>query len=189
MRNVLALALAVVCMVRLSGCGYNSVITADETVKGAWAEVQSQYQRRADLVPNLVNTVKGAARFEQETLAAVTEARARATSVQLDPSIVDDPARHAQFQAAQQQLSGALGRLLAVAESYPDLKASAAFRGTENRIAVARGRYVQAVADYNSLVQRFPSMIGAKVRGKTVRPTFSVTTPGADVAPRVEFSP
>lgn len=195
MRLVLALTLSV-CTVLVSGCGFNSVINADERVKGAWAEVQSQYQRRADLVPNLVNTVKGAARFEQETLAAVTEARARATSVQIDPSIIDDPERLAQFQAAQQQLSGALGRLLAVAESYPDLKASAAFRdlmsqleGTENRIAVARGRYVQAVADYNSLVQRFPSMIGAKLRGKTVRPTFTATTPGAEVAPRVEFSP
>jgi LemA protein len=178
----------------LAGCGFNTVIQADEEVKGAWAEVQSQYQRRADLVPNLVATVKGAANFEQSTLTAVTEARAKATSIQVDPSIIDDPERLAQFEAAQQQLSGALGRLLAVAESYPDLKASAAYRdlmaqleGTENRIAVARGRYIQSVAAYNTLVQTFPSMIGAKLRGRDVRPTFTATTPGAEVAPKVEL--
>jgi LemA protein len=177
-----------------AGCGFNTVVAADEEVKGAWSEVESQYQRRADLVPNLVATVKGSAAFEQSTLTAVTEARARATSIKVDASIIDDPARLAQFEAAQQQLSGALGRLLAVAESYPDLKASAAYRdlmaqleGTENRIAVARGRYIQSVASYNTLVQTFPSMIGAKLRGRGVRPTFTATTPGVETAPKVQF--
>ncbi len=180
----------------LAGCGFNTVIQSDESVKGAWAEVESQYQRRADLVPNLVATVKGSANFEQSTLTAVTDARARATSIQVDASIVDDPARLARFEAAQQQLSGALSRLLAVAESYPDLKASAAYRdlmaqleGTENRIAVARGRYIQSVASYNTLVQTFPSMIGAKVRGRGVRPTFQAATAAANVAPKVELAP
>jgi LemA protein len=178
----------------MSGCGFNTVIEKDEAVKAAWAEVQSQYQRRADLVPNLVATVKGAANFEQQTLQAVVDARARATSINVDPSIIDDPARLQQFEQAQQQLSGALGRLLMVSENYPDLKASAAFRdlmaqleGTENRITVARNRYITAVVDYNVTVQTFPSMCGAKLRGKDVRPTFTATTPGAETAPKVQF--
>jgi LemA protein len=189
-----ALRLALLLVAFMSGCGFNTVIERDEAVKAAWSEVESQYQRRADLVPNLVATVKGAAGFEQQTLQAVVDARARATSIRVDPSIVDDPERLGQFEAAQQQLSGALGRLLAVVESYPDLKASAAFRdlmaqleGTENRIAVARGRYIQEVSSYNTVVQTFPTMCGARLRGRGVRPVFAATTPGADVAPKVEF--
>ena len=189
-----ALRLALLFAAFVSGCGFNEVIAKDEAVKAAWSEVESQYQRRADLVPNLVATVKGAANFEQQTLTAVVEARAKATSIKVDASIIDDPERLKQFEQAQQQLSGALGRLLAVSEAYPDLKASAAFRdlmaqleGTENRIAVARGRYIAAVADYNTTVQTFPAMCGAKIRGKGVRPTFAATTPGADVAPKVQF--
>jgi LemA protein len=177
-----------------AGCGFNTVVDKDEAVKAAWAEVQNQYQRRADLVPNLVATVKGAAGFEQQTLEAVVAARAKATSVNVDASIIDDPQRLKQFEAAQADLSRSLGRLVAVAEAYPDLKASAAFRdlmaqleGTENRIAVARGRYVTVVGDYNAYVQKFPSMIGAKMRGKSVRATFEATTPGAQEAPKVQF--
>jgi LemA protein len=177
-----------------AACGFNGVIDLDEAVKAGWAEVENQYQRRMDLVPNLVNTVKGAANFEQATLAAVVEARASATQVKVDASIVDDPARLKQFEEAQSKLSGALGRLLMVSENYPDLKASAAFRdlaaqleGTENRIAVARGRYITAVAEYNAYVQKFPTMLGAMMRGKSVRPTFTATTPGADKAPEVKF--
>jgi LemA protein len=188
------LALALASLALLSHCGFNDIIDRDEEVKAAWSEVQNQYQRRADLVPNLVNTVKGAAAFEQKTLTDVVQARAKATSIQVDASIVDDPARLKAFEAAQNQLSGALGRLIATAESYPDLKASAAFRdlmaqleGTENRIAVARGRYVVAVAEYNKTVHRFPSMIGASMRGKKERPTFEATTPGAEKAPEVKF--
>lgn len=181
-------------MLGAAGCGFNGVIDHDEAVKGAWAEVENQYQRRMDLIPNLVNTVKGAANFEQSTLAAVVEARASATQVKVDASIVDDPARLKQFEEAQAKLSGSLGRLLMVSENYPDLKASAAFRdlvaqleGTENRIAVARGRYITAVAEYNAYVQKFPTMIGSMMRGKAVRPTFTATTPGADKAPEVKF--
>jgi LemA protein len=138
--------------------------------------------------------VKGAANFEQSVLTGVIEARAKATAVHVDASIIDDPERLKAFEDAQTRLSGALGRLLAVSESYPDLKASAAFRdlmvqleGTENRITVARGRYIQSVADYNTTVQTFPTMCGAAIRGKKVRPTFTATTPGADVAPKVQF--
>jgi LemA protein len=178
----------------LAGCGYNDFQRLDEQTKSAWSEVLNQYQRRADLVPNLVATVKGSASFEQQTLEAVVNARAKATSVQVDASIIDDPERLKRFEEAQQQLSGALGRLLAVSESYPDLKASAAFRdlivqleGTENRIAVARGRFIAAVGDYNTTVQTFPSMCGAKIRGRDVRPTFTATTPDAHVAPKVQF--
>ncbi|MEW5853136.1 MAG: LemA family protein [Myxococcota bacterium] len=178
----------------LSGCGINEVVDRDEDVKAAWAEVQNQYQRRADLVPNLVSVVKGAANFEQQTLTAVTEARASVGSMKVDASILDDPNRFRQFEQAQQQLSSALSRLLVVSENYPDLKASAAFRdlmvqleGTENRIAVARQRFNLAVAEYNKVVQRFPTMIGAMIRGKNVRPTFEAHTPGAERAPEVKF--
>jgi LemA protein len=178
------------------GCGFNTVVAADEEVKAAWSEVESQYQRRADLVPNLVATVKGAAGFEQATLTAIIDARANATSMRVDPSIIDDPERLQRFEDAQQQLSGSLSRLLAVAEAYPDLKASAAYRdlmaqleGTENRITVARGRYIATVGRYNTLVQTFPSMLGAKMRGRDVRTTFSATAAGADVAPQVVFAP
>jgi LemA protein len=163
-----------------SGCGYNDVIDRDEAVKGAWAEVQNQYKRRADLIPSLVKVVQGAANFEQETLKQVVEARASVGSMKVDASVIDDPQKLAQFEAAQAKLSGALSRLLVVSENYPDLKASAAFRdlqaqleGTENRIAVARGRYIESVAEYNKVVLRFPTSIGAGMRGKKERPTFT----------------
>jgi LemA protein len=192
-RFVLA-ALLLGASLSLSGCGYNEVITQDEAVKAGWAEVQNQYQRRADLVPNLVKTVKGAAAFEKETLQAVVEARAKVGQLKVDSSITEDPAKLQQFQEAQGQLGSALSRLLVVAERYPELKATDAFRdlqaqleGTENRITVARNRYIEAVAEYNKVVLHFPSSIGASMRGKKERPTFEATAPGADRPPSVEF--
>ncbi|HET6340125.1 MAG TPA: LemA family protein [Polyangiales bacterium] len=163
-----------------SGCGYNQVIDVDENVKATWAEVQNQYKRRSDLVPNLVKVVQGAANFERDTLTKVIEARASATSMKIDASTIDDPQKLQEFEAAQAKLSGALSRLLVVSENYPDLKSNASFRdlqaqleGTENRIAVARNRYIESVADYNKLVLRFPTSIGASLRGKKERPTFT----------------
>jgi len=177
-----------------SGCGYNQVIDRDEDVKAAWGEVENQYQRRSDLIPNLVATVKGAADFERETLEAVVQARARATQLQGNPAVLDDPARFKEFERAQANLSSALSRLLVVVESYPQLGTTAAFRdlqaqleGTENRIAVARKRYTEAVAEYNKVVLRFPTSIGSRMRGKQERPTFAATAPGAEQAPKVEF--
>jgi LemA protein len=189
--GLLAFALAAVA---LTGCGYNEVIERDETVKAAWAEVQNQYQRRADLVPNLVRVVKGAANFEKQTLQNVVEARAKVGKLQVDSSVIDSPEKLKQFEAAQGALSSALSRLLVVAERYPDLKATQAFRdlqvqleGTENRIAVARRRYIEAVSQYNQTVLKFPTSIGASLRGKSERPTFSATTAGAEEAPEVQF--
>jgi LemA protein len=177
-----------------SGCGYNSIQGADEAVKAAWAEVQNQYQRRMDLIPNLVSTVRGAADFERETLEAVIQARANATSVKLDPSVIDDPEAFRKMQAAQGELSSALSRLLVVAERYPELRATAAFRdlqaqleGTENRIAVARGRYVDSVAEYNKLVRYFPTNLTARfLLGAKERETFTATA-GAEKPPEVKF--
>ena len=164
----------------LTACGYNEVIDRDEDVKAAWAEVQNQYKRRADLVPSLVKVVKGAADFERETLQQVVEARSRVAGVQADASVIEDPQKLQQFEAAQSQLGSALSRLLVVVERYPDLKASAAFRdlqaqleGTENRITVARKRFIDEVAEYNKVVLRFPTSIGASMRGKKERPTFT----------------
>lgn len=178
----------------VAGCGYNSVIDRDEDVKAAWGEVQNQYQRRADLVPNLVNTVKGAANFEQETLKQVVEARSKVGQVQIDAASSADPGKFKQFEKAQGELSSALSRLLVVAERYPELKATEAFRdlqvqleGTENRITVARKRFIENVAEYNKEVLRFPTSIGASMRGKAERPSFEATTPGADKAPEVSF--
>lgn len=178
----------------VTGCGYNEVIDKDQTVKAGWAEVENQYQRRADLVPNLVRTVQGAANFEKDTLSAVVEARAKVGSLKVDSSVIDDPGKLKQFEQAQGQLGSALSRLLVVSEQYPELKATAAFRdlqvqleGTENRIAVARRRFIEGVADYNGTVLRFPSSIGAKMRGMKERPTFAATSPGADKAPEVKF--
>jgi LemA protein len=175
------------------GCGYNEVIDRDEEVKASFAEVQNQYKRRADLVPNLVKVVKGAADFEKSTLEAVVEARSKVAGVKVDAATVDDPKKLEAFEQAQQQLSGALSRLMVVVEKYPDLKASENFRdlqaqleGTENRITVARKRYIESVAEYNKVVQRFPSSIGASMRGKSVRPTFSVS-PELENAPDVKF--
>ena len=181
-------------MLALSGCGYNSIQGADEQVKAAWAEVANQYQRRADLVPNLVATVKGAADFERETLEAVVNARARATSIQATPELVNDPVAFKNFEAAQSELSGALSRLLVSVERYPDLKANANFRdlqaqleGTENRIGVARGRYIDAVAAYNKLVRFFPTNLTARfLLGAEVRPTFEAQA-GAEKPPEVKF--
>jgi LemA protein len=175
------------------GCGYNEVVERDEDVKAAWAEVENQYKRRADLVPNLVNTVKGSADFEQETLTRVVEARSKVAGMKVDESIIDDPEKLRRFEQAQGQLSGALSRLLVVAEQYPQLRASDAFRdlqaqleGTENRITVARQRFITSVALYNKTVQLFPSSIGSKMRGKDVRPTFQ-GTPGQETPPAVNF--
>jgi LemA protein len=165
----------------LSGCGYNSLQNADEQIKASWAEVLNQYQRRADLVPNLVKTVKGFAAQEQKVLLGVTEARSRVGAIQATPELINDPVAFQKFQAAQGELSSALSRLLAVSENYPQLKSDANFRdlqaqleGTENRIAVARNRYIKAVQQYNGLVRRFPSNLTAKYFGYTVKPSFTV---------------
>jgi LemA protein len=176
-----------------AGCGYNEVIDRDEQVKAQWAEVQNQYKRRADLVPNLVKVVQGAANFERDTLQKVVEARASVAGMKVDSSIIDDPEKLKAFEAAQNKLSGALSRLLVVSENYPELKATASFRdlqaqleGTENRIAVARGRYIEAVAEYNKTVLRFPTSIGASMRGKSERPTFS-GSPEDEKAPEINL--
>jgi LemA protein len=179
----------------LGGCGYNTFQTTDEQVKASWSEVINQYQRRADLVPNLVNTVKGEAKFEQDTLTQVVEARAKATSIQATPELVNNPEAFNKFQAAQGELSSALSRLLVVAENYPSLKANQGFQdlrvqleGTENRIAVARGRYVKAVQDYNVAVRTFPSNLTAMVFGYGVKANISVTDEAAlSVPPKVDL--
>lgn len=185
--------LATCALILLSGCGYNEVIDQDEAVKASWAEVQNQYKRRADLVPNLVKVVQGAANFERDTLRQVVEARASVAGIKVDSSVIDDPQKLADFEAAQAKLSGALSRLLVVSENYPDLKATAAFRdlqaqleGTENRITVARGRYIAAVGEYNKVVLRFPTSIGASMRGKRERPTFS-GDPANEKPPEIKF--
>ncbi|HXQ38910.1 MAG TPA: LemA family protein, partial [Anaerolineales bacterium] len=180
-RQLPAFVIGLALLFILPGCGYNELQGLDEGVKGAWSEVQNQYQRRADLIPNLVATVKGAANFEQETLQKVIEARAQATSIKLDAQALSDPATFKKFEDAQRNLSGALSRLLVVAEQYPDLKANQNFRdlqaqieGTENRIAVARKRYVESVQTYNTSVRSFPYNLTAKyLLGLKVRETFS----------------
>jgi LemA protein len=179
----------------LSGCGYNEFQAKDESVKAAWGEVVNQYQRRADLVPNLVNTVKGYASHERETLEAVTKARAAATSVQVTPEVLNDPQAFQRFQQAQGQLTQALSRLLAVSENYPQLKADTLFRdlqsqleGTEIRITVARQRYIVAVQEYNVLARSFPTNLTAKMFGYPVRPSFTVDNERAiSNAPTVNF--
>jgi LemA protein len=174
-------ALALVTVVLLSGCGYNDFQRLDEQVNAAWSEVLNQYQRRADLIPNIVATVKGEANFEQETLTKVIEARARATSIQATPELVNNPEAFNKFQQAQGELTGALSRLMVVAEAYPNLKANAAFQdlrtqleGTENRITVARNRYSKSVADYNVLARSFPTNLTAMVFGYSAKPNFTV---------------
>jgi LemA protein len=179
----------------LSGCGYNQFQSSDEAVKAAWGEVVNQYQRRADLVPNLVNTVKGYASHERETLEAVTKARAAATSIQVTPEVLNDPQAFERFQQAQGQLTQALSRLLAVSENYPQLKADGLFRdlqsqleGTENRITVARQRYIKSVQDYNVLARSFPTNLTAMMFGYPVRPSFTVDNEKAiSNAPAVNF--
>ena len=180
-----------------SGCGINNIPTYDEQVKAAWGQVENQYQRRADLVPNLVATVKGYAAHESETLEAVTEARAKVGSMQVDSKLLDDPQRLQQFEAAQQQLQGALQRLMVVVEKYPDLKANKNFlqlqsqlEGTENRIAVARRDYVAAVQVYNTEIRTFPGSIWHKFMYSNlpVRETYQATTENANKAPTVNFN-
>ena len=190
MFNVFALAF----LFAATGCGYNSLQRMGEEVKGAWAEVQNQYQRRADLVPNLVATVKGAAEFEKDTLTQVIEARSKATSVNVDANALNNPEAFKQFEQAQSQLSSALSRLLVVVERYPDLKANQNFQnlqaqleGTENRITVARKRYIESVAQYNTAVRSFPTNLTAKfLLGLEVRPTFTADE-GAQRPPQVKF--
>jgi LemA protein len=174
----------------LSGCGYNDFQRLDEAVKGSWAEVLNQYQRRSDLIPNIVATVKGEANFEQETLTKVIEARASATSIRATPELVNDPAAFQKFQEAQGQLTGALSRLMVVAEQYPNLKANQAFQdlrvqleGTENRITVARNRYIQSVQQYNVLTRSFPTNLTAMVFSYSVKPSFTVNNEAAISAP------
>ncbi|MBS1191429.1 MAG: hypothetical protein H6R10_3221 [Rhodocyclaceae bacterium] len=194
MRRTIAI-LAAMLVLSLSGCGYNTMQAKDEQVKSGWAEVLNQYQRRADLVPNLVNTVKGYASHERQVLTQVTEARARVGSIQATPELLNDPQAFARFQAAQGELTNALSRLLVVSENYPQLKADASFRdlqaqleGTENRIAVARNRYIQAVQDYNVTIRTFPNNLTAKVFGYEVKPSFTVENERAVATPpRVDF--
>ncbi|WP_458526620.1 LemA family protein [Onishia taeanensis] len=180
----------------LSGCGVNNLPTYDEQVKSAWSQVENQYQRRADLIPNLVETVKGFARQERETLTAVVEARAKATSIQVDESILNDPEKLRQFQQVQGELSSALSRLMAVSERYPDLKSNQNFlalqsqlEGTENRIAVARRDFIAAVERYNTEIRTFPGRLwhGLLYSDMELRETFEATATDADQAPEVSF--
>jgi LemA protein len=179
----------------LSGCGYNQFQTKDEATKAAWSEVVNQYQRRADLIPNLVNTVKGYATHEKDTLEAVTRARAAATSMQVTPEVLNDPAAFEKFQKVQGDLSSALSRLMVVTENYPTLKADAGFRdlqsqleGTENRITVARNRYIVSVQDYNVLARSFPNNLTAMIFGYKVKPNFTVENEKSiSTAPTVNF--
>jgi LemA protein len=188
--------LIIVAALSLAGCGYNDFQRLDEQSKSAWSEVLNQYQRRADLVPNLVATVKGEANFEQETLTKVIEARARATAVQVTPETLNDPAAMAKFQQAQGELSGALSRLLVVSERYPDLKANQSFRdlrvqleGTENRITVARNRYIQTVQEYNVLARSFPTNLTAMVFKYPPKANFTVQNEAQISAPpQVDFN-
>jgi LemA protein len=185
--NTLALAFAALA---LQGCGYNDFQRLDEQVKAGWSEVLNQYQRRADLIPNIVATVKGEANFEQETLTRVVEARAKATSIQATPELINNPEAFQKFQAAQGELSGALSRLLVVSENYPNLKANQGFQdlrvqleGTENRITVARNRYIKAVQEYNVLARAFPTNLTAMVFGYSVKPSFTVANEAQISAP------
>ena len=195
--RLIRIVVSMLMLVLLAGCGYNRIQTQDESVKAQWSEVLNQYQRRADLVPNLVNTVKGYAAHEERVLTEVTNARARVGSVQLSAADANDPAKLAQFQAAQSELSSALSRLLVVTENYPNLKADAAFRdlqaqleGTENRITVARNRYIQSVQEYNTLVRQFPVNLTAKMFGYAIKPNFTVENETQiSKPPTVDFTP
>ncbi|MFI8741786.1 LemA family protein [Stutzerimonas zhaodongensis] len=180
----------------LAGCGINNIPQYDEQVKSAWSQVENQYQRRADLIPNLVETVKGFARQEQETLTAVTEARSKATSIQISAEDLDDPEKMQRFQQAQNQLTGALSRLMAVSERYPDLKSNQNFlalqsqlEGTENRIAVARRDFITSVERYNTEIRTFPGRIWHTLMysDMPIRENFEATTENADQAPQVQF--
>jgi LemA protein len=194
-KKILAVLMLVVSLT-LGGCGYNTIQTQDEAVKAAWSEVVNQYQRRADLIPNLVKTVERFAAQEQSVLVGVTEARARATSIQVTPEVLNDPAALQRFQAAQGGLTQALKSLLMVTENYPQLKSDQNFRdlqaqleGTENRIAVARNRYIAAVQEYNGTIRQFPSNLTAMLFKYEVKPNFTVENEAAiSQAPAVEFS-
>jgi len=195
MRTILAL-IAVVATLGLSGCGYNDIQRTDEATKSAWSEVLNQYKRRADLIPNLVNTVKAFATQEQQVFIQVTEARSRVGSIQATPELINDPAAFKRFQDAQASMSSALSRLLVVAENYPQLKSDQNFRdlqaqleGTENRIAVARTRYIKAVQEYNVLVRQFPVNLTAMMFGYQTKANFTVEDEKAIAAPpAVDFS-
>ena len=193
--RVRALVAAVLIGFAVSSCGYNTIPTLEETAKARWADVQNQYQRRADLIPNLVETVKGYAGQEKEVLTAVTEARAKATAIHIDANDLSDPEKMKQLQQAQAQLSGALGRLLAVSENYPDLKSNQNFlalqsqlEGTENRITVARRDYVAAVQDFNTALRTFPTVLWAKTAFSGTKPMAAFTaTEEAQTPPKVKF--
>ena len=188
--RAMTLAFVALASLTLSGCGYNTLQTQDEGVKAAWSEVVNQYQRRADLIPNLVATVKGFAAQEERVLVGVTEARARATSIQVTPEVLNDPEALKKFQAAQGELSSALKSLLAISENYPDLKSDQNFRdlqaqleGTENRITVARNRYIESVQAYNGTVRQFPTNLTAMMFKYAVKPNFTVENEAAISAP------
>ncbi|MEQ1247548.1 LemA family protein [Acinetobacter soli] len=190
----LALSSVLASTLIFSGCGYNTLQAKDESVTAAWSEVQNQYQRRADLVPNLVNVVKGYAKHEQQVLTDVTQARSNVAGLKVDKAVLEDPQLFEKYQQAQSQLTGALSRLIAVSENYPDLKANEQFRdlqvqleGTENRIAVARNRYISTVQDYNTYVRQFPQAMTAKVIGMHTKQNFSAEA-GAEKAPTVSFN-
>jgi LemA protein len=197
MKRHLIVATLLLSVLALGGCGYNTLQQADEQIKASWSEVLNQYQRRGDLVPNLVETVKGFAAQEQKVLTDVTNARARVGSIQATPELVNDPAAFQKFTAAQGELTNALSRLLVVAEAYPQLKSDANFRdlqaqleGTENRIAVARNRYIKAVQDYNITVRSFPSNLTAMVFSMKEKPQFTVENEKSiSQPPKVDFSP
>lgn len=187
------LMLALSSSLTVSGCGYNTLQVKDEAVTAAWSEVQNQYQRRADLVPNLVNVVKGYAAHEEQVLTEVTQARANVAGLKVDQAVLEDPALFQRYQEAQAQMTGALSRLIAVSENYPDLKANQQFRdlqvqleGTENRIAVARNRYITTVQDFNAYSRQFPQVMTAKVIGMDTKPNFSADQ-NAQTAPTVSF--
>jgi len=194
MRTLWAVLVALVAL-SVSSCGYNTFQTGDEQIKASWSEVVNQYQRRADLIPNLVKTVQGFAAQEKEVLLGVTNARAKVGSIQATPELINNPEAFAKFQAAQGELSGALSRLLVVTENYPQLKSDANFRdlqaqleGTENRIAVARNRYIKSVQDYNVTVRSFPSNLTAMAFGYKTKPTFTVENEAEiSKAPKVDF--
>jgi LemA protein len=197
MKSRLSLAaFALAASLMLTGCGYNDFQSLDEKSKSAWSEVLNQYQRRADLIPNIVATVKGEASFEQDTLTKVIEARAKATSITMTPEMVNDPAAMAKFQEAQAQMGSALSRLMVVAEQYPNLKANQGFsdlrvqlEGTENRITVARNRYIDAIQSYNVLTRSFPTNLTAMVFGYKTKEGFKVENEAAISAPpKVDFN-
>jgi LemA protein len=195
MRTFWTKLLPLIMLLSLSSCGYNQFQSLDEEAKASWSEVLNQYQRRADLVPNLVETVKGYAEHEKEVLTDVANARSKVGSMQVTPELLNDPEAFAKFQAAQGQLTGALSRLMAVAENYPNLKADQGFRdlqaqleGTENRVTVARNRYIETIKDYNIAVRSFPNNLTAMMFGYKAKPTFTVENEKAiSSAPKVEF--